>query len=102
MKFKKELMLVLAHQEYNPGKTMNEDSRIKVIESTDWEGGGKYQDQSVIFEFEGKFYELYQSRSGSYYSDYWHDREDWGDEVECQEVEPYEITTTKWRKKSAV
>jgi len=69
-----------------------------VVEVGEWidDGSGKYQNQFTIFEYDGRFFELHISRTGSYYSDYYYSSEDWGDEVECHEVEKKEIITHKW------
>jgi hypothetical protein len=71
----------------------------KVIESGDWIDDGKYSYSDVIFEFEGKNYRLNKSRSGSYHSDYYYDKDDWGEEVECDEVTKEVVITHEWKVK---
>lgn len=60
--------------------------------------GGKYEYKETIFEFGGKNYLVSESRSGSYYSDYYYESEDWSDDSEqiCDEVEKVAITKYEW------
>lgn len=69
-----------------------EDDALEIIEEGDWVSEGKQDICETIVKHEGKYYEITQSRSGSYYSDYYYDDPD------VCEVVPKEITTTKWVK----
>jgi len=62
-----------------------------VVENGDWIEDGKYSFKETIIKYQGKFYSISEARSGSYYSDYYYN------EPEAYEVEPYEITVTKYR-----
>lgn len=75
------------------------DNPLKYVEDTGWIGdGGKYEYREIIFMFEGKNYLVSESRSGSYYSDYYYETEDWSDdgEQECDEVEKVPVTKYEW------
>ena len=79
MKIKKELALAIIHDDGIP-------DNVKIIGEGDWIDDGKYSFQSIVFSMDDKFYEISNSRSGSYFSDYYYDWEGWGDEVEVMEV----------------
>lgn len=70
---------------------------IKLVESGDWIQDGKYQYRDDIFEFQGKYYMLSEGRSGSPFTDWYYDSEDWGEEVDCPEVEKVEVKTHRWK-----
>lgn len=55
-----------------------DDSGIpyKVYEEEEWIDEGKYQLNCFYVEIEGKYYGFSQSRSGSYYSDYYYSIDD--------------------------
>jgi hypothetical protein len=74
----------------------SEDERYEYIDETGWEDEGKYSYEKFIFKFDGKFYSVGVSRSGSYYSDYYYNYEDWGKEIECLEVEKVEKVIYEW------
>jgi len=76
----------------------NESSdELEYVECSSWVDEGKWSYQDYIFKHDGKFYEVNLQRSGSYYSDYYYSSEDWGDEVECPEVERVEVTNHIWK-----
>lgn len=67
--------------------------QYNVLELSEWEGGGKYQSRSVVFEekaLPGIYWTIGDTRSGSYYSDYWHESESWNALVDCQQVRKVE------------
>lgn len=53
-----------------------ETDDIKIIDDGDWIDDGKYSFRTAIVEYENKFYQINQSRSGSYYTDYYYDDPD--------------------------
>ena len=69
---------------------------FEIIEESDWIDDGKYSYKDVVFKFDDKFYVIYPSRSGSYFSDYFYDYEDLV-EFKSFEVEKVEVTTHKWK-----
>jgi exonuclease SbcC len=91
MKFKTEWLLPLINEDG--------DTPLELVEDGDWEDDGKYQYRDVIFKYDDKFYRVTDSRSGSYFSDYYYGHEDWGDEIECPEVEKIEVVTHEWKSK---
>lgn len=84
-----ELMYCSKGEQYND---------YEVVEDGDWISEGKYEYKEIVFKFEGKYYRLSDSRSGSYFTDYHYESEDWDDEVEVETVVPKKVTTTKWVK----
>lgn len=48
------------------------DDQSEVIEEGDWTDEGKYSYSESIIRFGDKFYSIQQSRSGSYYTDYYY------------------------------
>lgn len=68
----------------------NEDDSIEIIEDGDWVSDYKYELRTSIVAFEGKYYAIHESRSGSYHSDY-----EYGD-PEINEVTPKQVTITDW------
>lgn len=77
----------------------NADNPLKHVEDTGWfEDGGKYEYRDTVFKFDGKHYLVSESRSGSYYSDYYYESEDWSDdgEQDCAEVEMVAVTKHEW------
>lgn len=89
MKFKKEDMISITKDDAPIG--------FEVVEEGDWSQNNKYQLKDWIFEYEGKFYQLTESRSGSPFTDWYYDSDDWGSQVEVEEVEPVEVKITKWK-----
>ena len=90
MKFKKEDLLSITEDEYPVGFT--------AVEEGDWVCDGKYERQEIIFKFNDKFYALWQTRTGSYYTDWYYDSDDWDDEEDVGEVEPVEVKTIQWKR----
>ena len=66
---------------------------FKIVEKLPWEDEGKYQHRGVIFEYKGKTWCVWISRSGSYFTDYNYDYEDGST---AEEVERVEVVTYKW------
>lgn len=93
MKFKNKWLKEFLNED------QSDDNPLEFVDQNDWEGSGKYQTKEVIFKYEGKFYMICDSRTGSYYSDYCYDSEDWenDDEQECKEVEKIEVIMYEWR-----
>jgi len=77
---------------------LDDNDCIQYIDETDWLDEGKYQIKNVIFIYEKKYYMTILSRTGSYYSDYYYNIEDWSKDelIECPEVEKIMITISKW------
>lgn len=77
-----------------------DESPFEYVSEGRWTSEGKWEYQELIFKFEDKFYRHYNSRSGSYYTDYYRDYEDWKDDqlIECEEVIKQEVVTTQWVK----
>lgn len=105
MEFKKELLMEV--MEYSIGEEIEfedeeldseyKDTYIKIIEVGDWISEGKYEYCWWVFEYNDKYYMLTNSRSGSYYSDYYYGSDDWDGVVDCDEVERVEVVTHDWR-----
>jgi hypothetical protein len=77
-----------------------DDNPLEYVEDTGWIGdGGKYEYKEIIFKFENKYYLISESRSGSYYSDYYYESEDWDNNSEqnCDEVEKVAVTKYEWK-----
>jgi hypothetical protein len=64
----------------------------KLIEEGEWADEGKYSYARDIYRYQGKFYAHYKSRSGSYFSDYEYNNEDY-----LEEVEPTEKIIRDWK-----
>jgi hypothetical protein len=88
MKFKSEDIKELLDEEDVEG--------FELVEMGDWVSEGKYECSTSIFKFQDKFYLITDSRTGSHYTDWYYESSDWGDEIECTEVVPKEITKIKW------
>lgn len=89
MKFKKEDMIRLTEEDPSEG--------FEIVEEGDWTQDHKCQFKDWIFKHEGKFYSLTESRSGSPFTDWYYASEDWGSQVEVEEVEPVEVKITQWK-----
>ena len=89
MEFTKEQMIAVTDGEA-PGRD------FEIIEQGDWINDGKYQHQETIFRFKTKFYSIYAGRSGSHFTDWYYDSEDWPSKVDASEVEKREVTTYQW------
>jgi DNA repair protein SbcC/Rad50 len=77
----------------------SEENPLEYVEDTGWVGdGGKYEYKETIFKFESKYYLISESRSGSYYSDYYYETEDWSDdgEQDCNEVKKVVVEKYEW------
>jgi hypothetical protein len=72
---------------------------FKVVHDGDWIDEGKYQNREVIVEKDGKCYALCDSRSGSYYTDWYYcSEDDWKNGVEMPEVIKKEKIIYEWVK----
>ena len=91
MKFLKEDLLVITDE------CDVEEKGMFFVEATEWVADYKFQNRQVIFKYDGKYYAIEESRSGSPFSEYHYDSEYWSNEVECDEVEKVEIVTYEWR-----
>lgn len=89
MKFKKEDMLRLIEEDPSEG--------FEIVEEGGWTQNNRYQLKDWVFTYAGKFYRLIESRSGSPFTDWYYDSDDWGSQVEVEEVEPVEVKITKWK-----
>jgi hypothetical protein len=91
MKFKKQDLIDIFRDDY--------DELVYMVEEEgQWISEGKYEYKDIIFSVLNlnKFYMLSISRSGSYFSDWYYDFEDWNEEIECMEVISKEVTVTHW------
>jgi len=52
------------------------DNDSEVIDSGDWTDDGKYSHCSSVVRYKDKFYQIDQSRSGSYFTDYYYNDPD--------------------------
>lgn len=89
MKFNKEDMLRITEEDPSVG--------FEVIEAGEWTQDCKYQLKDWIFRYEGRFYQLTDSRSGSPFTDWYYDSDDWAAEIEVPEVEEVEVKITQWK-----
>jgi len=48
------------------------DIEYEVVEEGDWIDDGKYQHRNFDVKIDGKYYSFSESRSGSYYTDWYH------------------------------
>ncbi|KFZ25839.1 MAG: hypothetical protein KQ78_01795 [Candidatus Izimaplasma bacterium HR2] len=91
MLFKKEILTEIECQ------ILDKDCNgFTLIDEGEWVQSGKYQYKTIIFKFEGKYYMLQDTRSGSPFTDWYYDSDNWSDEVNCMEVYPKEVTITVW------
>lgn len=91
-KFPKEaLKSVVLYEGSNP------DHDIEFVESSSWVSEGKYDYRDLVFKHDGKFYMITESRTGSYFTEYYYAYEDWPDEIECDEVTKVPRVTYEWR-----
>lgn len=93
MKINKKAALAIEN-----GDSSYEDYGYEIIEEGDWVADHKMQYKEIIFKdkHSGKFYTLWSSRSGSPFSDYYYESDDWSVEVDVQEVEKKEKITHEW------
>jgi len=70
----------------------NEGEMLGCIDEGDWEQDHKYQYNTSIYEYEGRYIRVNQSRSGSYHSDWYYNDPDF-DEVAPRKVV---VETTVW------
>lgn len=89
MKFRKEDLLLILEEDPPEG--------FEIVEEDAWVQDGKYQYKDTIFSYQGKYYELTESRSGSPFTDWEYDSEYWPDEKEVPEVEKVPTTIYQWK-----
>jgi len=89
MKFSKEDLISIA---FDDG-----EDKFTIVDDSGWVSDGKYDLQDLVFEFEGKHYCLVHQRSGSYFTDYYHEVVEGDHDGVCPEVEKVEIVTHKWQ-----
>jgi hypothetical protein len=77
----------------------DDSEEFRVIEAGEWEVDGKYQNKTIIFEYNGKNYSLHIYRSGSPFSDYYYCWED-QEKFDCDEVERVEVIKYEWKIKT--
>jgi hypothetical protein len=65
---------------------------FETVQEGEWEVDHKWEHKETIIKYLDKFYCVQQSRSGSYFTDYYYNDPD------VYEVEPKEITTIVYRK----
>ncbi len=75
---------------------VKEQDGFKLVENTDWIEDGKCSYHEIIFEFEDKTWVLYESRQGSYHTDYYYDTLEGDHDRIVYEVEKKEVITHKW------
>ena len=95
MDFKNKFLVEIIDED----SEISEDNTLAFADQTGWRGdGGKYEHRDTIFSFENRFYKITDTRSGSYFSDYYYDVEDWLPEGThaCKEVERIPVTENKW------
>ncbi len=68
-----------------------EDDALKTVKDGDWRDDGKWSHRVVVVEHDGKFYKISQSRSGSYYTDYYYNDPEI---IEVQRKEETKIVVT--------
>jgi len=80
--------------ESEAAEILTDDSdKYTVIEIGEWQDQGKWSNLSVIFrEGDGPYYELWVSRTGSYFTDY-----DFEFFLDCTEVKQVETITKIWK-----
>lgn len=78
---------------------MHDDNEVTVI-SCEKVGTTRWKVQNeLIFKFQDKFYQtIYETPATEMQDGEPYEFE--GDEIECPEMEPYEVTVTKYRKKT--
>jgi hypothetical protein len=71
---------------------------LTLIEDGEWVSEGKYDYRESIIRDDntGKFYNVGEGRSGSYFTDYYYDSEDWPEELELNEVAKVEVKKYEW------
>lgn len=50
-----------------------EDKSVEVVEAGEWIDNGKYSFKDTIVRHHGTYYQISESRSGSYFTDYHYD-----------------------------
>jgi hypothetical protein len=56
--------------------TLFDNEELVIAEEGEWEQNGKCQFRYTVVEYKDKFYELQQSRSGSYHTDWYYNTPD--------------------------
>lgn len=68
-----------------------------MIEEGEWIDDGKYSHKTMIFKKDDKYWAISDSRSGSYFTDYYYSSEDGTGHLEAVEVEKIEVIKTEWK-----
>lgn len=77
------------------GEFDGNSENVILLEQSEWKIDYKdYASRSTIYKKDTQWFAIYESRSGSYYSDYYYD------EPTCEEVIPQEVTTITYVTKS--
>ena len=86
--------LNLSEEDYDMIMSGLDTENFEVIEDGDFVSEGKYEHkESVVRHKEtGKYYSVFQSRTGSYFTDY-----EFENDLEAVEVEPVEVTKTIYK-----
>ena len=84
----KELIKELETLVEESGFDLEDLEGAEIVEEGDWVSEGKYEVCESILKYKEKLFCMVQSRSGSYYTDYYYD------EPHFYEVEPKEVTKT--------
>jgi hypothetical protein len=94
MKFPKEVLTELL--DLSEGDS---EGDLTLVDEGDWRDEGKYSFKDYVFRHDptGKHFQVSDSRTGSYYSDYFYESTDWPEFVECHEVERVEVKTFVWK-----
>ena len=78
--------------EADKGESFEFEGKVyTLIEEGDWIDEGKYDFRDIIFMVDGKYYRHELSRSGSYFTDYEYDYDDY-----ALEVRPVEKTVIEY------
>jgi hypothetical protein len=82
------------------GGDSDEELDLILIEQSGWEQDGKYQSQDTIFQHDGKYYTISQTRSGSYFSEYHYEDMDIDSDgnIDCEEVFKTEVIISEWNR----
>ncbi len=78
------------------GEQATDPEGFKLVEEGEWIDDGKYASQETVFQdlSNNKFFRYWNSRSGSYFTDYYYSDISFG---EVQEVEPTEVVVKTWK-----
>lgn len=83
----KQKLIAVAKEDYDG----DDCEDFKVIEEGEWIDDGKYSSCETIIKHKQEYYNVYQARSGSYFTDYEYD------DPEVYKVVPKEVVKTVWK-----